>query len=332
VRWGVVATGKIAGVVTAQLALLEDARLQAVSSRDPARAAAFASRFGFSNSYGDGPDRTGYEALALDPEVDVVYVATPHGQHHAVARALLQAGKHVLIEKAFTINAQEARDLADLADRHGVFLMEAVWTRFLPCYHRVLDVVESGAIGDVVYVQADLGFMAASDPRDRLWDPRDGGGALLDLAVYPLSWVLGLLGDPTAVVASGRLNRDGVDELTTISLTHAGGAYAQVVASFVSQSVNRAAIVGTKGVIVTDSPVSRAQGFTLTVDGESRHEAVPHGTEPYTYQLREVTRCVQRGLRESPTMPVAATIVTMELFDEVRRQTGVTYPNDYPEE
>lgn len=331
-RWGVAATGKIAGVVTAQLALLEDASLQAVSSRDPAKAAAFATRFGFSSSYGNEHGELGYERLALDPTVDVVYVATPHGQHHAVAMAMLTAGKHVLIEKAFTINAREAHELVALAAANGLFLMEAVWTRFLPVYHRVLDVIEQGAIGKVVYVQADLGFMAARDPRDRLWAPIDGGGALLDLAVYPLSWVLGALGRPRAISATGRLNAEGVDELSALAMTHEHGAYSQVVASFVSESVNRAAIVGDAGVIVTDTPVSRPTGFTITTGGASRHEDVPHGPEPYTYQLREVTRCIQQGLRESPTMPLAATLSTMELFDEVRRQTGVTYPNDYPEQ
>jgi len=329
-RWGVVATGKIAGVVTAQLARLGDARLQAVSSRDAAKAAEFAARFGFASSYGDVPGTTGYEQLARDPGVDVVYVATPHGQHHAVALAMLAAGKHVLIEKAFTINAREAHELAGLAAAAGLFLMEAVWTRFMPVYHRVLDVIEHGAIGRVVYVQADIGFMAARDPRDRLWAPADGGGALLDLAVYPLSWVLGALGEARAVNASGRLNDQGVDVVSALALTHDHGGFSQVVASFVSESVNRAAIVGDEGVIVTDSPVSRPQGLTITSGGRSRHESVPHGTEPYTYQLREVTRCIQQGLRESPTMPLAATLSTMELFDEVRRQTGVTYPNDDP--
>lgn len=328
-RWGVVATGKIAGVVTAQLALLEDAQLQAVSSREAAKAADFAARFGFAASYGDAQGATGFERLAQDPDVEVVYVATPHGQHHAVARAMLEAGKHVLIEKAFTITAREARELIELATGNGVFLMEAVWTRFLPCYHRVLDLIEEGAIGRPVYVQADLGFMAARDPRDRLWAPVDGGGALLDLAVYPLSWVLGSLGQPRSVTASGRLNHEGVDELSALALSHDDGAFSQVVASFVSQSVNRAAIVGDAGVIVTDSPVSRPQGFTITTGGESRHESVPHGSEPYTYQLREVTRCVQQGLTQSPTMPLSTTLATMELFDEVRSLTGVSYPNDY---
>jgi len=331
-RWGVVSTGKIAGVVTAQLATLEDARLHAVSSRDRTKAAAFAERFGFARSYGDDGDERGYEAMAHDPDVDVVYVATPHGQHHRVTKALLEAGKHVLVEKAFTINAREARELATLARDRGAFLMEAVWTRFLPSFHRVLDVVESGAIGDVVYAQADLGFIAARDPRERLWRPRDGGGALLDLAVYPLTWVLATLGPVSDVTATGRLNDEGVDEISALALRHTGGGFSQVTVSFVSQSVNRAAIVGTEGVITTDAPVSRPQGFTVAAAGQDTHESVPHVDDPYTYQLREVTRCVQQGLLESPTMPLADTIATMELFDEVRRQTGVTYPNDYEEE
>ena len=331
VGWGVVSTGNIADKVTAQLAQLQDVRLVAVSSRSSARAEEFASRHGFTRSYGDA-ERSGYRRLADDPEVEVVYVATPHGQHYEVASAVREAGKHVLLEKAFTINAREARELAALAASHGLFLMEAVWTRFLPSYQRVLDVVESGAIGDVVYVQADLGFQAARDPRQRLWRPVDGGGALLDLAVYPLSWVLGTLGPVARVVASGRLNDDGVDELSALAISHEGGGHSQVMASFVSQSANRAAIVGTEGVIVTDSPVSRPQGFTLTVAGESHHESVPHHEDAYAYQLREVTRCVQHGVLESPTMPLAHTIATMEVFDEVRRQLGVTYPNDYEEE
>src|SRR5690606_1783138 len=154
-RWGVVATGRIAGVVTAQLALLEDARLQAVSSRDAAKAAEFAARHGFATSYGDGPELSGYQALAQDPDVDVVYVATPHGQHHELAKVLLGAGRHLLSEKAFTINGREAQELTDRASDRGLFMMEAVWTRFLPVCHRVLDVIPEGVIGDVVYVQAD---------------------------------------------------------------------------------------------------------------------------------------------------------------------------------
>lgn len=327
-RWGVVATGKIAHTVTAQLARLEDARLRAVSSRDAIKAAAFATMYGFEASYSDVPGLSGHEALADDAHVDVVYVATPHGQHHRVAASLLAAGKHVLIEKAFTVTGAEAADLVAIARSRGVFLMEAVWTRFLPAYQAALDVVESGELGEVRYVQADMGFMAERDPRTRLWAPVDGGGALLDLAVYPLTWVIGALGLPHAVQAIGRVNAEGVDELSALTCGYPGGELAHVIASFVSSSTRRARIVGTEGYLETDAPLTRPDGFTVVTRGEERHESVPSGPEPYTFQLREVTRCVQEGRLESPTMPLADTVATMRLFDEVRRQLGVRLPND----
>ncbi len=326
--WGVVATGKIAHTVTAQLAQLGDARLRAVSSRDAVRAAAFATMYGFEASYADGPGLEGHAALAADPDVDVVYVATPHGYHHEVASTLLAAGKHVLIEKAFTITAAEAADLITIARASGVFLMEAVWTRFLPAYQGALDVLASGELGELRYVQADMGFMAERDPRTRLWAPADGGGALLDLAVYPLTWVIGALGMPHTVHAVGRVNAESVDEFNALTFGYPGGEVAQVVASFVSSSTRRARIVGTEGYLETDAPLTRPEGYTVFAGGEARHESVPHGAEPYTYQLREVTRCVQEGLLESPTMPLADTLASMRLMDEVRRQLGVRLPND----
>lgn len=327
-RWGVVATGAIARKVTAQLRQLEDARLQAVSSRSPERAAGFAEAFGFATSYGDDTERRGYEALAADPDVDVVYVTTPHGQHHEVTRALLLAGKHVLVEKSMTINAREAQELAAIARERGLFLMEAVWTRFLPAYQRVLDVLEAGEIGEVAYVQADLGFVAEHDTRTRLWEPAAGGGALLDLAVYPFSWVLGALGFPDTLSASGKLNADGVDELASLALGYATGAQAQLMVTFVSKSVGRAHIVGTEGFIETEASLVNPGGFTVDLGNVRRHERFTELAPPYCYQLREVTRCVQQGLSESATMPLGTSVRTMRLFDEVRRQLGVVYPND----
>ncbi|HZJ09741.1 MAG TPA: Gfo/Idh/MocA family oxidoreductase, partial [Trueperaceae bacterium] len=168
-RWGVVATGGIAGRTTSQLARLADAELVAVSSRDAGKAATFARDHGFARGYSDTDAVTGYQHLAADPEVEVVYVATPHGQHHEVTAAMLRAGKHVLVEKAFTINAREARELANLARDRQLFLMEALWTRFLPAFQYALDVIEQGKIGAIRYVQAELGFTAVDDPRSRLW-------------------------------------------------------------------------------------------------------------------------------------------------------------------
>lgn len=334
-RWGVVSTGKIANTVTAQLALLEDAVLQAVSSRELTRAEEFAQRFGFRRAYGDSASGlAGYEQLAADPDVDVIYVATPHAQHHEVTKYLLRAGKHVLVEKAFTLNAQQAKELEDIAREEGRFLMEAVWTRFLPAYQRVLELLEVGEIGAVQYVQADLGVVASTDSRSRLWAPADGGGALLDLAVYPLTWVVGALGfppiDQATIHATGRLNSEGVDELATIALDYPGGQQAQVLVSFVTHSTRRARIGGDKGVIVTGAPLTNPQALTLIRGNVTTHEEYPHAYPPYTYQLREVTRQVQRGATESPTMPLSHTLTMMELQDEVRRQIGLVYPAESP--
>jgi len=328
IRWGVVATGSIARTVAGQLAQLEDAELHGVSSRDGARASAFADELGFDVAYGDTRTASGYERLADDPDVEVVYVATPHGQHHAVARALLEADKHVLIEKSFTINAREADDLVALARSRGRFLMEAVATRFLPSFQRALDVVASGELGDVRFVQADIGLPMAADPRQRLWAPEDGGGALLDLAVYPFTWAFGALGAPRSVHAVGVLTDDGVDELNALTLGYGDGALAQLMSTFVSHAARAVTIAGSEGTLRTAGPVTGPTGFTVARPDGAREERFPDGAPRYAFELREVTRCVQQGLTESPTMPLADTVATLRTFDEARRQLGVRYPHD----
>lgn len=333
VGWGVVSTGNIADKVTAQLAQLQDARLVAVSSRSRARAEGFAARHGFARSYSD-EGQSAYRRLAADPEVEVVYVATPHGQHFEVASAVLEAGKHVLLEKAFTINAWEARRLIELAAERGLFLMEALWTRFIPAYQFTLDLLVRGEIGDVTHVQAELGFMAPADPVSRLWARDAGGGALLDLGVYPLTWAVGALGYPQQVHAAGRLNAEGVDELEALTLSYEDGRQAQLLTSLVSAPVSQARIVGTRGTIRTEGSLTRPTGITVT-SGTGGSGGFGRWLEPfdssaplYAYQLREVTSSVQRDLTESPTMPLQDSVRTMELFDEARRQLGVSYPND----
>ena len=193
-RWGVVATGGIAQSVVQDLVHLADAELYAVSSRTQATADAFAAKYGFAKAYGDDASGTGYQRLLADSAVDVVYVATPHAQHYEVALAALNAGKHVLCEKALTINAREAAELVALARSRKLFLMEAMWSRFLPSMQRAFDIAASGELGAVQWVTADLGFPAVYSPTARIWALKDGGGALLDLTVYPLLWALGTLG------------------------------------------------------------------------------------------------------------------------------------------
>ena len=328
-RWGVVATGRIAHRVTRDLARLEGAELYAVSSRSEGSVRAFAEEHGFAASYHDNPSGSGYRQLFEDPQVDVVYVATPHAQHFEVVRAALEAGKHVLCEKPFTINASEARELVQLAGERSLFLMEAVWTRFLPATRRALEIIRSGGIGTVRWVQADLGFPAAYDPTDRLWDPAAGGGALLDLAVYPLTWAVAALGFPAGLTAQGHLNQDGVDVQNTLALEYPEGAAAQLTSSLQSAGPGTATISGTAGWIRTGSPLYNPRKLEICgQDGTSRVEEFHEEAEGFIHELRETARCIRAGLQESPLMPWAETVQMMGLLDQAREQLGLHYAND----
>lgn len=331
VHWGVVATGSIAGRVVEDLMLLDDAVLTAVSSRSRSSAEAFAGRFGAGTSHHDHDGATGWQRLVADPAVEVVYVATPHAQHHAVARAALEAGKHVLCEKPLTMNAREAEDLRGLARDRGLFLMEAVWTRFLPSFGRALEIVRSGELGRVRWLQADLGAPVPYDPGSRLWDRAAGGGALLDLAVYPLTWALAALGAPARLAAHGALHEDGVDLHNGLSLTWADGAHAHLTTSIEADCPGTVTISGTNGWLRAGAPLYHP-GELVVRSGRSaprteRFRAVGHG---FAHELREVTRCVQAGLTESPRMPLADTVLVLDLLDEARRQMGLHYPSDTP--
>lgn len=328
-RWGVIATGGIAASVTRDLELLADAELYAVSSRTQAAADAFASDFGFARAYGNRNGRSGYERLLANDAVDVVYVATPHAHHHEIAMAALTAGKHVLCEKALTVNAREASELVSLARTKGLFLMEAMWSRFLPGMQRAFEIAASGEIGEVKWVGADLGFPAPYSPASRLWAPKDGGGALLDLTVYPLLWALGTLGFPQTVSATGWLNDDGVDAQNALTLGYHHGAQAQLTSSLLAHGPRTATVAGSHGFMQSIGSINNPKELLVQVgfDG-TRSESFDVVGRGYSYELREVTRCIQHGLTESPVMPLEDSLNTMRLFDGVRAQLGVSYPND----
>jgi predicted dehydrogenase len=328
-RWGVIATGRIASLVSQDLALLEDSELYAVSSRAQHTADAFAAEFGFAVGYGDDGGQHGYERLLADDSVDVVYVATPHAQHHRVVLAALRAGKHVLCEKAFTINAREASELIDVAGEKKLFLMEAVWSRFLPSMQRAFEIAHSGELGTVQWVTADLGFPAPYSPTARLWAVQDGGGALLDITVYPLLWALGTLGFPQTVSAMGTLNDDGVDAQNALTLGYHHGAQAQLTSSLLAHGPRAATVAGSLGYLQTLGSINNPKKLVVGIGQETpRTEHFEVTGRGYTYELREVTRCVQQGLTESPVMPLEDSLNTMRLFDGVRAQLGVAYPND----
>jgi predicted dehydrogenase len=328
-RWGVIATGRIARSLSQDLSLLADAELYAVSSRGQATADNFAATCGFAKAYGDDDGVHGYQRLLADDAVDVVYVATPHAQHHQVVLAALTAGKHVLCEKPFTINAREASELIDVARKRKLFLMEAVWSRFLPSMQRAFEIAASGELGEVHWVTADLGFPAPYSRTARLWARQDGGGALLDLSVYPLLWALGTLGFPQTVSATGFVNDDGVDAQNAMTLGYHHGAQVQLTSSLLAHGPRTATVAGSLGYLQSVGSINNPRELVIGIGREKlRKEEFDVVGLGYSYELREVTRCIQQGLTESPVMPLEDSLNTMRLFDGVRAQLGVSYPND----
>lgn len=316
-RWGFLGTGTIAAVVADDLALVEGSERFAVASRTADRASRFAAAHGFEGSYGS------YSELLADREVDVVYVATPHAQHHAVTSAALAARKPVLVEKAFTCTAAAARDLVEQAGAAGLFMMEAMWTRFVPTTVQVQRWLDEGAVGDVRQVHADLGFAAPYDPAHRLFDPAQGGGALLDIGVYPVSFAQMVLGTPTTVQAVGVLAENGVDLEDALLLGHADGAQALLSASLTSDGPGRAVIVGTEGRITLEPRFHHASRVVLERRGHDPVVAEPPITgRGYAHQMAHVAQCLAEGLGESPLMPLADTLTVMDTLDRALDLVG----------
>ena len=323
-RWGVIGTGGIAAAFTADLRLLPDADVVAVGSRSQATADAFGDRFDVARRHPT------YQALVEDCDVDVVYVSTPHPGHFPAAMMAIEAGKAVLCEKPFTLNAGEAEALAVAARRRGVFLMEAMWTRFLPHVVRIRQLLAAGALGAIRSVQADHGQWFPHDPEHRLLSPELGGGALLDLGIYPVSFASMVLGSPSNVVAVSAPAATGVDAQTSMLLDHEGGRHAALTTTLEARSPNRAAIVGTLARVEIDATWYAPTTFTMvSVDGTvlERYDAAHEGGG-LRHQAAEVARCMDQGLLESPVMPLDESVSIMATLDEVRRRIGLVYPSE----
>jgi predicted dehydrogenase len=314
-RWGLIGTGGIAATFAADLELTDSGVAIAVGSRQMDSADRFGDRFGVPNRHAS------YEALVADPEVDVVYVATPHPFHHANAQLALSAGKPVLVEKAFTMNAAEARDLVATARAEGLFLMEAMWTRFLPHIAQIRGLLDDGALGEIVTVTADHGQWFANDPEFRMFAPELGGGALLDLGVYPVSFASMVLGAPQRIVSVVSPAFTGVDGQTSIVFEYATGAQAVLTCTLSAKSPTRAAIVGTEARIEIDGDFYAPTSFTLiSRSGEQTRFDAPHEGRGLRHEADEVARCLREGLLESPLMPLDESVSIMATMDAVLAQ------------
>jgi dihydrodiol dehydrogenase / D-xylose 1-dehydrogenase (NADP) len=322
IRWGIMGTGNIAHRFAEGLSALPDAEIIAVGSRTEDRADAFGEEFGVPHRHGS------YEALANDPEVAVIYIATPHAMHREDCLLCLGAGKAVLCEKPLTINAREAEEVIRVARGERRFLMEAMWTRFIPAMSRVREWLATGAVGEVRMVQASFGFRAEPPGVGRLFDLSLGGGALLDVGVYPVSFASMVFGGPPERITSfAQMGESGVDEQAAMVLGYAGGALALLSCAIRTQTPHEAHILGTEGRIRVHAPFWCPTAVTLSVSGRDDFPVeLPLQGNGYNWEAAEVMACLRGGRTESSLMPLDESLAIMQTMDAIRAQWGLVYP------
>lgn len=323
VRWGILATGWIADLFVKDLQQ-HGHKVVAVGSRNAASGQAFAERFSIPKVHAS------YEALCADPDVDAIYVATPHPMHAENAKMALNAGKHVLVEKAFTVNAREAREIVDLAAEKGLVILEAMWTRFLPHMLRVREIVRSGVLGEIRSVVADHTQDLPDDPKHRLNALELGGGALLDLGIYPISFTFDVLGVPKTISAMARLKETGADGTVATMFTYESGAIALTLSASDTAGRNVATIHGTEGRIEIDkvwyAPTSfRRYDATNTLVETFDGSVTGRGMQ---FQAAELERLVAEGKIAGEILSPAESVAIMVCLDAIRAQIGVRYPTE----
>lgn len=320
IRWGIVGTGALAHGVAGDFQFVPGAELVAVASRTRVKAQEFAAHHDIGLAFGS------YRELLESPHVDVVYIATPNPQHRDVALAAIANGKAVLVEKAFTVTLAGAQQVVDAARAKGVFAMEAMWTRFLPVIAAAREVVAWGRIGDVVGIQGDLYAHREYQPEHRLFAPELGGGAILDLGVYPISFAQAFLGEAKEICSRSRLYHSGVERASVVNLVHAGDALSSLTFGFDGHGPGRMVIVGTKGWIEVEPRFHHPSMITVHRNGMLPRiiEAMPTG-RGYSHEFAEVTQRLRDGFTESPTMPLNDTLEVMRIAEACLQQAGMTH-------
>ncbi|MEO6314658.1 MAG: Gfo/Idh/MocA family oxidoreductase [Chitinophagaceae bacterium] len=319
-KWGIIGPGRIAQKFAAALALVPDARLHAVASRDSETARVFAKKYQASVFYDN------YAALAADESIDAVYIATPHTYHHAHVLLCLQNKKAVLCEKPMSVTYASTVEMVDAARRNKVFLMEAMWSRFLPIIQKTLELVKEGAIGELKYIHADFGFVAPFNAGSRLYDLKLGGGSLLDVGVYPLFLALLLMGKPDEIKSFAHLAPTGADETTDAILYYKDGKMANIVSSIVSQTPIVATITGTEGTITLERPWYK--GTVLHIrkqDIVTQTLSLPYGDNGFEYQVKEVQRCLENKLIESSLLPLDFSLMMSRVADDICKANNIAY-------
>jgi len=322
-RWGIASTGGIAASMTQALQTLDGptgAEVVAVGSRSPDSAEEFAARFDIPHAHGS------YADLYADPDVEIVYVASPHSHHHEMTIDALRAGKHVLCEKAFALNAAQSREMAAAAREHDRFLMEAMWTWFMPAVIDLKRRIEAGEIGDIVVIEADFG-LTVLDEDGRHRRPDLAGGALLDLGIYPIAFARYFAGDPVEVRALGKLAPSGVDATLGGVVSFESGAFGVFYTTLDATTTLGATIIGTDGQITVDPPFWFPSSYTIRVNGQ-QPENVVIPNQGLAHEAAHAMERIRGGFLESDVIPLDVTISTMEILDEIRKQVGVVYPGE----
>ncbi|MBC7595958.1 MAG: Gfo/Idh/MocA family oxidoreductase [Kineosporiaceae bacterium] len=321
IRWGILATGKIAATFATDLALVEGAELAAVGSRSIETAQKFADAHSSNAHSGAARAYGSYAELAADPDIDVIYVATPHGRHVEDVMTCFEAGKAVLCEKALTLDSEDAATLIEEARHRRLFFAEAMWMRCNPNIRKIQDMAVAGACGTIGQIRAELGFVGDSDSA-RLWDPALGASSLLDVGIYPLTFANLILGEPTHIAAAGILSDRGIDTSGGATLTYTSGAVASIAWTQMAWSDNRAAVSGDGGRIEIPSRFHETAGFSYARNSELDEFAEPVLGRGYAHEIIEVNDCLRSGLTESTLLPLDGTLAIMKQMDEIRRQIG----------
>lgn len=321
VRLGILGTGNMAHEFARGLRYAENIELTAVGSRSAESAGKFSSEFAVSKAHSD------YEALAADPDLDLVYISTPHSCHMENSLMCLDAGKAVICEKPFTINAEEASRVIEKARAEGLFLMEAMWSRYLPSIIKLRELLVENTIGNVQIMIAGGAFMPAFDPDFYLFRPELGGGVMLDAGVYLVSMASMVFGTPDTIQAAGSFHETGVDEQDAVLLQHHNGAIANLYVSLRASSSPDITLLGDRGKIYVHAPVFAPPRLTLSINGEPDEIlSLPFDGNGYQFEAIEAAECITAGRTESDVMPLDETLAIMQTLDEIRRQLGLKYP------
>ncbi len=322
-NWGIIAPGGIARKFAHDLQFVPNARLHAVASRSLDRAESFIQEFGGSHAYGS------YEEIINCPDLDVIYIATPHSEHYANTLMCLKAGLPVLCEKAFAVNSRQLTEMIHLSQSKKVFLQEAIWTRFHPSVKKVLEIIESGAIGKIIHISADFGFKAPYDLNGRMYNINLTGGSLMDIGIYPLFISKLILGNPISIKAVGTLAETGIDVNCSMALNYKSGATASLFSTVDAETDTICTIYGELGKILMHSRFHETKAITVSVKGQLpiTYEVERLGFG-YSYEAADVQRCLNDGAIENNLLPLEFSTELMDIMGNVRSQIGVVYPED----